>query len=562
MVNRLKKIFGSNSRWLEKKQTSLLSAAFVIVVANMGSSLFGLIRQRFLLSTFFGDRVSQLALESLKVAFQIPDTLYLLIVMGTVSSAFIPMFTAIRAKSEKEAFEITSSFMNLILLFFAFVAIIVFIFTKPLILMLTGHMFTSAQVQMAINLTRLMLLAQVFFTISNFLTGILQSYQHFIISSLSPILYNIGIILGVIFFHENLGIYSAGLGAIIGAFFHMAVQLPLAWKLGFKFSLKINIRHPELKKFFTMIPPKVLTLGVNSLYQKFGLVFFATSIGNLSLVMIDLALKLITIPIRLSGVPIAQASLPFLSEKVGNIDKFRQLVIQSLNQISFLALPTSILVLILRLPFVRLVFGTRNFPWESTVMTGKLVAIIAISIVAQAMTHLLTRAFYALKDTKTPFFITLVTVFLYFTISTVVVFYLKRSVLGLAFVLSLTSIVEAFMLIIFLDLKIHELLLNRSLLVAQGKMFLTSFMMAVFLYLPYKILDNHVFDTTRTIELIGLTVTTAIIGILVYIYFAVLLDVKELKYVSKIFDKFGHWQKSLSKSSEVLLEGGTNRDEI
>src|SRR3990172_9253257 len=456
MILKLTQFFNNGTGWLERKQASILSAALIITVANITSSLAGLLRERLLIASFFDSPQSQQAYEAFQVAFQIPDMLFQLIILGAVAASFIPLFTDLKKQSEKEAFEFTSSVMNILLLIFIIFASFVGIFAYPLTEWRTGAAFTAEQVYITVTLTRLMLFAQLFFAISNFLTGMLQSYRHFIVPAIAPVLYNVGIILGVFLFKDTLGIYSAGVGVIIGAFLHMVMQLPLAWKLGFRPKPLITFRLPAVKKLFRLIPPRLLTISVNEL-QSLGLGFFATTIGGLSFVIITLGMRLMTIPIRLFGVPISQASLPFFSqesEEAGRM-RFGSLVVQSLHQISFFALPASVLLLILRIPIVRLVFGADNFPWQTTVLTGRIVAILAISVAAQAMVQLLIRGFYALKNTRTPFYITLVTALIYATVSAVSVYYTSWGVVGLAWATLIASFLELALFFITLQMRIH-----------------------------------------------------------------------------------------------------------
>jgi putative peptidoglycan lipid II flippase len=562
-LRKITNLFFNNTRWLERQQNSILSAAAIITLANVISSLSGLVRERLLIANYFSSEAGQRAYEAFQVAFQIPDLLFQLIVLGALSAAFIPVFTKYKKQSEQEAFKVSASVMNILLLIFAVISIIVFIFSKQITAYRTGGAFTQRQIQIAANLTRMMLFAQFFFAISNFLTGILQSYQRFIIPSLAPIFYNVGIVAGVFLLSPQLGIYAAGAGVILGAFLHTIIQVPYVKRLGYRFHLILNFRHPGVKELFSLIPLRVLTLSLTEL-QNLALGFFATSIGNLSFVVVKLALRLMAIPIRLFGVPISQASLPFLSQESTDqqLDRFRQLVIQSLNQISFLAFPASVLLLILRIPIVRLVFGTHNFPWRKTVMTGRVVAVIAISVAAQAMVQLLIRAFHALKDTMTPFLIIAATVVVYLGLSWLFVFQLDWGVLGIAWATSLVAFFELLLFLILLENKIHHLFLRKKFLVKQAKIITAAFLMAVFLYLPFRIFDELIFDTSKTGELIALTVTTSTIGLLVYLYFSMLFDVEELQYFVNLINRFGSWQRPLAATEEVVIDSGSEGDDI
>ena len=435
----ISKLLNSNTKWLEKQQTSINSAAAVIALANILSIASGFIRTRTILSYF-----SEEVVTAWRLAFQIPDMLFQLLIFGALSASFIPIFLSIKKDhDQKSAFKMSSIVLNILMIAFALASLVVYIFAEPLTMMRIGDKLSIDQLTMVINLTKIMLLAQIFFTVSNVMTGILQSYKRFIIPSIAPIIYNLGIIIGIATFHNSIGIYSAGIGVVLGALMHMAVQIPLAVKLGYKPNFSLNIKHPGVKKLFLLSPARFLTIGVVQV-QTLALGYFATSIGQLSFLYISYATYLSVFPIRLFGVPLSQAALPFLSQYSGDkqLTKFKDLIIQSLNQISFLAMPTSVLLLILRVPIVRLAFGTDNFSWQSTLTTGKILAILAISITAQAMVQLLIRGFHALKDTKTPLIISILFTSFYLAGSYVVVNYTNFGILGLAIVNSISFMLE------------------------------------------------------------------------------------------------------------------------
>lgn len=452
--------------------------------------------------------------------------------------------------------------MTSILILLTVISALVFFFAIPITRWRTGAQFTTEQVLITANLTKIMMGAQFFFAISNMLTGMLQSYKRFVIPALSPIFYNVGILLGAYLLTPFFGIYAAGIGVVLGAFLHMAIQLPLAIKLGFRFRPRFDFKHAGLKTTYRLTPARTATLSITQ-FQQLSDGFFTTSIGNLSFVVMNLANTLMTMPIRFFGVPISQAALPFLSDEAHDKDltHFRDLVLKSIHQISFFAFPASVLLLILRVPIVRLAFGTPNFPWETTLATARVVAVLSISITAQAIVQLLARAFHALKDTKTPLLVTLLVAGLDLVLSAIAVFMLKMGVMGLATAALITTFFEMLLFLLLLDRRVHGFA-RKAFWVPQLKMMLASFPMAVFLYLPFKILDEVVFDTTRTMELIVLTLSTGTVGMLVYIYFASLFEIRELYMISTILGKLGSWQKTLFRSREVLLENPSGQDDL
>lgn len=551
---RLPKLFSTYTDWLDGQQTSILSAAVIITVANGLSSLSGLVRQRLMISLFFDNPVSQRAYEAFLVAFQIPDTMFQLIILGALSATFIPIFTTRRQENAEAAFEMAAGMMNTLLLIFLGLGLVVAIFAEPITRWRTGAEFTAEQVQIAANLTRLMIVGQAFFAISNFLSGMLQSSKRFVLPAIAPLLYNLGIVLGAYLLAPIFGVYGAGLGVVIGAFLHMIIQLPTSYRLGFRFRFRLGWHDPGLRQLFKLMPARTAALGMSQI-ESLAIGFFATSLGNLSYVVFSLATTLMTLPIRFFGVPIGQAALPFLANESKEHDytSFRDLLITSLHQIAFFALPASVLLLILRIPIVRLVYGTANFPWQSTVSTGRVVAVLALSVAAQASVQILIRAFHALKDTRTPFIVSIVTLIANVGISALGIFVLHWGLMSLAISMSTAMITEMVLFVFLLDRKIGGFW-STQFWWPILKMVLASFLMAVFLYLPFRILDLLVFDTTRTMELIALTMTTSTIGMLVYLYFAALFDVRELYIIQMAWEKLGEWRKTLSRSQEMLVE--------
>ncbi len=550
----LSSILSKNLKWFEHQQNSILSAATIIAAANIASALFGLIRQHVLVAFFFKQDAGQM-LEAFSIAFQIPDTMFQLIVIGSLSAAFIPLFMKLKKEySEKEAFDMSAVVLNYLVLVFILIGIAVFIYAEPLTRYRTGHSFTPEQVTATAQLTRIMLVAQLFFVISSIFGAILQSYQRFIIPSIAPILYNVGIVAGVYFLSDRFGIYAAGIGVAVGAGIHMLIQAPFVFKYGFRFAPSLSLKVPGVSSLFRMMPPRLLSIGIQEI-QNLSLGFFATTVGNLSFWIMQVTFTLMTIPIRLFGTPIGQASLPFLSDQSQDKDKerFRELVLQSLHYISFLALPASIMLLILRIPIVRLAIGAKEVPWATTLTIGRTVAIISVSIAAQAMVQLLLRAFYALKDTKTPFYITLITVVFYLAGCSLIVQFTDTRLYGLALMTTLSAFLELALFLFFLNKKIDGIL-GAAFFIPQAKILVTSFLMAVFLYLPFRILDELIFDTSRTIELIGLTISTGTVGVIVYFYFATLFDIKELAIFETIMQVFMGERQKPARTSEVAVE--------
>lgn len=559
MVNR---ILSTGERVLMKQSSSILSAASVITGASLLSAILGLLRNRLLVGSFFGTDLQRQQLDAYWVAFRIPELVFQLLVIGAISAAFIPIYSKYHEKDVKDANLMASSMLNLVLLVFFILSVVIFIGAEHFNSLITSENFTPEQVELAASLTRVMLFAQLAFAASNFMTGIIQAHHRFLLPALSPLAYNIGIIIGIIFLTPLLGIYGAAFGVVIGAILHFFIQLPLAYRLGFRFGpIWGGWRHPGVKEMLMLMPPRALAISVDQL-ELFASVFFTTALPAGSLTVLNLAQQLMNAPTRIFSVPIGQASLPFLSKEAARkqLASFRQTLTQTLNQVLFLAFPASAILLVLRIPLVRLAYGAAQFPWSATLLTGKLVAVFALAIFAYGGTHVMTRAYYALHDTKTPFFIALTNVLISIILMSINAYVLKWGVLGIGLALTVSTILQFSALITILIAKYHAIDVAR-LLNSQKKNVFSAALMGIGLWIPMRLLDTWVFDTTRTLPLIGLTLIVSIIGGLVYLVLSIVFKAEELQAFASIVGKLNRWRASLSASNEVI-ETASQTEEV
>ncbi|MBI4034923.1 MAG: murein biosynthesis integral membrane protein MurJ [Candidatus Chisholmbacteria bacterium] len=549
MVNQL---FKTGNALFTRQQTHILSAAAVITASSFLSSIFGLIKTRLLLQHFSATPQLKATLDAYWVALRLPEFIFQLLIIGALSAAFIPVFSKYWQKNPREAYHISSSVMNLILLIFTFLSSVIFIFARQFNDAITSIQFTSQQLTLATNLTRIMLLAQLFFAVSNFLTGIIQAQQRFLIPALSPIAYNLGIIAGILFLTPFVGIYAAAIGVVFGAFLHLLLQLPLALKLGFTYHPIIDLKHPGVKDMSRLMPPRTLAISVSQL-ELSSLVYFATALSAGSLTILQISQQLLLAPIRMFSVPIGQASLPFLAKETasGKLDEFKRTFLNSFHQILYLTLPAGMLLLILRIPLVRIIYGSRQFPWATTLITGKTVAILSLALFAHGIIHLLVRAFYALHNTKTPFLIALVSFIINLLLAFLAVFRLNLGILGLAASLTISTLIQAFLLLLSLNRQLGGLGL-KHLFWSPAKMLFATIVMGLFLWLPMRLLDQFVFDTTRVLNLLSLTAIVSFIGLAVYLSLSFLLKIEELTVFLSLLKRLGNWQQVLEASEEVI----------
>ncbi len=534
---------------LTARQTSILSAASIIMATMMFSKILGLIRDRLLAHVFAPDKI-----DIFWAAFRLPDLIFQIIILGALSVAFIPVFTEhLETKGKADAFELTRGILNVSLIIFIILAIFLSIFAEPLISTFIAPGFTVEKQLQVITLTRIIFLGQVILVFGALFIGILQSFQKFIIPALSPIFYNLGIILGIIFLAKPFGIMGAAIGVVIGAILHAAVQVPLIWSMGFRFQMPKRFLHPGVIEIIHLMSIRTLGLAAEQINETVGLALASLSaIGSVT--YLTFAQHLQVVPIGLFGATLAQAAMPVLSTERsrGKIEEFKITLLTTMHQILFLSLPATAILIVIRIPVVRLIFGASQFDWKATVLTGATLAFLAIGLAAQAISLLLVRGFYALKDTKTPVLVSLVVVALNIILSVYFIVILKMGVWSIGLANSISALLSGILLFWGLHFKVGKFDL-KAVLVPLGKMLMATIVMGVALYVPIKLLDQVIFDTTRTINLIFLTGIASTFALGVYIILVWFLKVKELYTFADLLKKMAKFQTKL-KSGEVLTE--------
>lgn len=560
-----KRILQNGSGLFTRRQTTILSAAMVIMIMIAASRVLGLVRNR-VLAHFFS--VETLSLYF--AAFRVPEVVFEVLVFGTLSSAFIPTFTAYLSRKErKEAWYISAASLNLALLVFAFLALLIFIFARP-IYSLVAAGFTPDELTQIVALARILLLAQAFFVLSYFLTGVLESLQRFLVPAIAALFYNLGIILGTVFLAPHWGIYAPTAGAVIGAFCHFAIQLPVAFHLGFRPQKVIDTSHPGVRRIGRLALPRIVELSFLQLGKSVEL-FLASLISTAAYTYFTFANSLQLLPIGLFGTSIAKASLPALSYQAARKEwsKFKHTFLSSFNEILFLVIPWAVFLAVLRIPIIRLVFGAARFSWLSTVETSWTLSAFCLGIAAQALIYLLNRAFYALHNSATPVKVSIAAIFLNIILSLIFVLVFRFSVWSLALSFSLASIVQTLFLIGLLNKRIPGLV-KRKLLTPFLKIILASSLAGGVMFFFLKVLDGSVWtkklsflgrfglilpsafksfvlDTRYTINLLYLTLIVASIGGLIYLLLAWLLKIEEMAVLSRLILKVSHWQPPLPR---------------
>jgi putative peptidoglycan lipid II flippase len=428
----MRRFFLTGRAFLTGPQNSILGAAFIIMVMVMMSSFLGVIRLRVFAHFFIDEELSLLF-----AAFRLPDLVFQLLAFGIFSSAFIPIFTKTHKHNEKLAFETAAKLNNIALFGFVVFGVFFAIFAKPIYSAFAPG-YTSEEHFLIASLSRILIVTQGFFVVSYIMTGILESLRRFFISALAPIFYNVGIIFTTVAFADDFHLYAPAVGAMIGAFFHLAIQFPTAYRLGFRFLPSFGL-NDEVRRIGRLAAPRIVEL-VFLQASKLSELFFTSIIATASLTYYTFADSVRVMPITLFGVSLAKAALPTLASAGENRKGFKKTFLKTLYQISFLVMPVAAVLIVLRIPIVRLLFGAKKFDWEATIQTSLTLSVFALSIPFQSAAALLSRAFYARHNTKTPVKISILGVAITVALSAifVMVFGLPTWSLALAYTLGMT----------------------------------------------------------------------------------------------------------------------------
>lgn len=373
-------------------------AAFLLMLASMLSYAAGLFRDRVLSHTFGATRLT----DAYNASFLIPDFLFNLFIAGALSVAFIPVFTSYLKQDQKEAEDIANTVITFGTLLLGLVGVIIFIIAPYII----PAIFTNTPAgdhELIITMTRILLVSPILFAISNALGSILITHKHFLAYALSGFLYNMGIIFGIIILHQQLGIYAAAVGAIIGAFFHLSIRLLNIFTLKYKFKPTLSLKHKGVRKIFWLMIPKTVSLvSWQAMLIVYTLVAYTLTEGSVA--AFNYARNLQSFPVSLFGIAFATAVFPFLSDHAHHeaTKKFSEDFQITLEKILFFALPAAIGMLLLNREIIEIILKGGAFDDSAVTLTSSVLFFFILSIPIEGMVHLFARGYYAHKNTIMP----------------------------------------------------------------------------------------------------------------------------------------------------------------
>src|SRR3989344_532014 len=554
-------IFSKNliQKLLNTQTKSVSFASIILMASYLAAALLGLLRDRLLAGKFGAGN----ELDVYYTAFVVPDFIALILIFGAVSSAIIPIFSSYYVKSKDDAFEYVSSLLKMFLLVLIAVSAALIIFA-PFLVSLIAPGFSAVKKADTVLLMQIMFLSPIILGISNTMSGLLQFFHRFLVTALAPLMYNIGIICGILFFVPIFGLMGLAFGVIFGGLLHLIIQLPAFFYSGFRYKARIpgqkifSFGHKGVVKTLKLMAPRSIGLGAGQI-NTIVITAIASTLATGSVAVFNLAGNLSSMAISAVAVSLSTAIFPSMSLAFSRDDSkdFEKKFSGAFKQILFLLIPLSILIFILRAQIVRVILGVGKFSWLDTRLTAACLVIFAVGILAQALIVVLFKTFYAAHNTKIPAIISVLTVIFNVAMSFLFVWLLSFQgafyslvnyllklnglddirIVGLTLAFSVTAIAEAILLLVFLYKKFDHFDV-KIVVKSLYKILVASFAMAIVTFFVRQSLVNLEIVKLETFRGIFFQLTlTGLAGGITYLFASWSLKSQELKLIRSSFFK-------------------------
>jgi putative peptidoglycan lipid II flippase len=496
-------------------------AAAVVMITFVASRLLGLLRD-VIISAHFG---TSDALDAYYAASRLNDLIFTLIAGGALASAFIPTFAGYLARDDDEgAWRLASNIINIMVLVLAVVSLLAAIFAFPLVSDLLGIGFDVEKQKLTAELLRFLLIAPTIFGVSGVIMGMLNAKQNFWLPGLAPSLYNLGMIGGVIFLSSSFGIYGLAIGAVVGAALHLIVQVPGLISARARYTPRLGLRDPGVRQVFRLMAPRVLglaTVQLNFIVET----ILASTLSTGAVSALNYAWRVMLLPQGVVAQSVAIAAFPTFSDQFarGKIDELRSALSATLRVILFIAIPSAVGLLVLRVPLIQLLFERGQFQDTSTELVATALGFYALGLIGHSGVEILTRAFYGMHDTRTPVILSIVSLVLNLVLSLALIGVMQ--IAGLALANTIAILIEMILLIFVLRRRLHGLG-DRRLIMTTLKTIAASIAMSIGVI----VFLNLTASTGVIIRGLG----SMIIGAGIFTITAWLLRVEELRLMSSL----------------------------
>ena len=467
-------------------------AALFLASSTIASSLLGIYRTRTLNAAYYD--TYKTGIDAYFVAFTIPDFMFFILVSGALSVSFIPVFNQrLAGGNKRSAWELSSSLINLMALAALVASVLIIIFAGPLVQYVVGPGLDEQGRNLAISMMRVIAINPFLFAIATVVSSMQQAVGRFTFLALAPVIYNIGIIIGINYFTKGInlfgwqifdgGIMGVALGVALGSMMQLVVSAIGLVGLGFDYRAKISWKNKGFRKVLTLLPPRSLDQGAdyfNSIVET----NLASRMSRGVVAAYNQASSLSLMPVNLVGVAISNAAFPRMTERLaeGRTDLFKQELRQVLRWIIWLALPIAMITFFARGYIVTFIKNGGDF------LISSLLGALVVSILFRTVYHIAARTFYAQQDTKTPLCVSLFTISLNIGLAVLFTMSFGWGALGLAWAQSLVAVVEVMILFYILNRRTPGLF-TRQFASAVTRMVIASALMGVVTYVLILVLQ-------------------------------------------------------------------------
>ena len=396
----MEKIF----RIFSKEYGNINQAALLLAMFALFSQVLGLFRDR-LIAHFIGP--GQI-LDIYYTAFRIPDLIFISVASLAGVAVMVPVLSAkMKDGITLEARKFLSDIFTVFFWALVIVSLLAFLL-MPVLAPLVAPGFDDIALEKLVTMSRIMLLSPILLGLSNLFGSITQLYRKFFIFSLSPVLYNLGIIFGIVFLYPSIGLYGLALGVVLGAALHFVIQFFSSRGLGFQTGFSWKIDWQSIRSTVLHSVPRTLGLSMNNL-ALISIVAMASFLKPGSISIFNLSLNLQSVPLNIIGISYSVAAFPVLARTFssGASGEFREHLKKAARAIVFWSIPITFIFIVLRAQIVRVLLGSPSFSWENTRLVAAALAIFSVSVLAQGMIALLSRAYYAKGNTRQPLLVNL-----------------------------------------------------------------------------------------------------------------------------------------------------------
>ncbi|MDQ3539641.1 MAG: murein biosynthesis integral membrane protein MurJ [Chloroflexota bacterium] len=409
--------------------------AAIVAGAFAVSRLLGLVREIVIAGQFgTGDTY-----DAYLAAFRIPDLIFVVVMSGAFGSAFIPVFGGFLARDDSaRAWKLANTLLTYVVVLLVFVAQVILLFAGPLIDDVIAPELPPDAQRLAVNLTRLLLLSPLLLGLGAAAKGMLEAHDAFTLPAIAPILYNLGIILGALALTPFFGVYGLAAGVILGAASHVAVQFAALVRYGFRFRPSFSRDTEGLGEVARLMLPRIAG-QVASQANLIVMTNFASRLGEGRISALSYAQHLVLLPHGVLAMSLSTVIFPRMARQfeLGKLDELRQTLQHALGPLLFLTIPAAIGLFAFRVSIVQVVLQYGSFTAESTALVSEAVGYFAIGLLARALIEPITRAFYAMRDTRTPLIVAVLAIIVNIAMSSILAPLLGHG--GLALSISITS---------------------------------------------------------------------------------------------------------------------------